>query len=796
MTQHYRADLHIHSCFSDRQSVWALRKMNCPESYSTPEFIYQTAKKKGMDYVTITDHNSINGALKIAHLSDAFVSAEVDTFFPENNCKIHVVVLNVSEAVFRDIMSLRKNVYELVVYLRKGGIAHFVAHPFGSLNGRLTAETVEKMLLLFDVFEAINGTRAGQLSTFMNKVISSLTQERFEAIASRHNIPSWGETPWKKTLVGGSDDHSGLFIARAYTVSTQGRTLPEFLASIKEHKTWAEGDEGNPLSLAHNIYRIGYQYYTAHTKQSNNNSMPFVNLLLKKAFKPGQKISLFEKLKLLIKKNIPDMSRNHEGKTFEKILDDEAKKLINDPKLINSLRTADGSRSTFNLISYLMNKMICVYLNQIIKMPFGTNIFQILKSIGMLVVIHLFASPYGITFNHPHRSKELIGQLRKTLHIPDDGNTKEKVALFTDTFNEINGVSVTIKKLIKIAEHRVIDLTVITCNSKETSFSNKTKSFKSIGDFSPSDYPDLTLHFPPMLDVLDYFEQEGFTRIHVSTPGTVGLLALFIARLMNIPISATYHTDIPQCVMSFTNDAVVEKVAWNYVIWFYNQMDEILVPSKSTQDQIVEKGIPPEKIKPLLRWVDIDSFSPNKRNPQVWEKYNLNGAIKFLYVGRVSKEKNLELLANAFIDTIKAGLVSSLIIVGDGPFKNELESKLKGYPVVFTGYLTGEELSTFYASSDVFVFPSTADTFGNVVLEAQASGLPVIVSDKGGPKELMIPNETGYVIKANDKSALVGALTSLVTNVETIKTMGGKARQFIETKAIRPEDMYNAIFKV
>ena len=768
--------------------------MNCPESYSTPEFIYQTAKKKGMDYVTITDHNSINGVLKIAHLPDAFVSVEVDTFFPENNCKIHVVVLNISEAVFREIMCLRKNVYELVAYIRKGGITHFVAHPFSALNERLTVETVEKMLLLFDVFESINGTRTGQLSTFMNKVVSSLTQERFKAIANRHNIPSWGDTPWEKAFVGGSDDHSGLFIARAYTVSKQGRTLPEFVSAIREQKTWAEGEEGNPLSLAHNIYRIGYQYYTAHTKQSNNNSMPFVNLLLKKAFKPGQKISLFEKIKLFIKKNIPDMSRNHKDKTFEKLLDDEAKKLINDPKLISSLRTADGSRSTFNLINYLMNRMIYIYLNQMLKMPFGTNIFQILKSFGMLVVIHIFASPYGITFNHPHRSKGLVGQLRKSLQIPDD--TKEKVALFTDTLDEINGVAVTIKKIIETADRRGIDLTVITCNNKETSFSNKTKSFKSIGDFSPSDYPDLTLHFPPTLDVLDYFDQEGFTRVHVSTPGTVGLLALFIARLMDIPISATYHTDIPQCVMSFTNDAVVEKIAWNYVVWFYNQMDEVLVPSKSTQDQIIEKGLSPEKVKPLLRWVDVNVFSPKKRNPHVWEKYNLNGAIKFLYVGRVSKEKNLELLANAFIDTIKAGFFSYLVIVGDGPFKTELESYLKGYPALFTGFLTGEELATLYASSDVFVFPSAADTFGNVVLEAQASGIPVIVSDKGGPRELMVPSETGYMIKANDKPALAGALTSLITNVETIKTMGEKARQFVETKAMRPEDMYRAIFRV
>jgi glycosyltransferase involved in cell wall biosynthesis len=112
--------------------------------------------------------------------------------------------------------------------------------------------------------------------------------------------------------------------------------------------------------------------------------------------------------------------------------------------------------------------------------------------------------------------------------------------------------------------------------------------------------------------------------------------------------------------------------------------------------------------------------------------------VKFLYVGRVSREKNLQLLADAFIELTDAGFSSNLIIVGDGAFRNDLERMLQGYPVLFTGFLSGDELSAVYASADVFVFPSATDTFGNVVLEAQASGLPVIVSDEGGPKELMI----------------------------------------------------------
>src|SRR5512138_3763372 len=106
----YRADLHVHSSHSNKPTYWALRKFNCPESYSSPEFIYHTARKQGMDYVTITDHNSIAGALVIAHLPGAFVSSEVTCYFPEDGCKLHVVVLNVDEESFREIQELRKNV--------------------------------------------------------------------------------------------------------------------------------------------------------------------------------------------------------------------------------------------------------------------------------------------------------------------------------------------------------------------------------------------------------------------------------------------------------------------------------------------------------------------------------------------------------------------------------------------------------------------------------------------------------------------------------------------------------------
>ena len=348
---------------------------------------------------------------------------------------------------------------------------------------------------------------------------------------------------------------------------------------------------------------------------------------------------------------------------------------------------------------------------------------------------------------------------------------------------------------LHIARNRGVELTVITSTPNPTGYEDGVMNFRSIGDFVLPEYPDLKLHFPPVLDIIDYFEREGFTRIHVSTPGTVGLLALSIAKLMDFPIAGTYHTDIPQYVRSLTSDEMLEKAAWQFMIWFYGRMDEVMVPSASTRRQLVERGLAEEKMKPLPRWVDVRRFSPERRDPGFWDGYSANRSMKFIYVGRVSREKNLELLADAFMEVAAGALPAQLVIVGDGPYLGELRKKLSGYPVIFTGFLQGAELSVAYASSDVFVFPSTTDTFGNVVLEAQASGLPVIVSDSGGPKELMLDGVTGFVAKADNRKEFADSMRSMLRDPAMTTKMGKNARSFTEQGAAADTDACYAILR-
>lgn len=790
----YKADLHVHSSHSNKPTYWAMRKFSVPESYTSPQHLYRVAGERGMDFVTITDHNTINGALEIGHLPGTFISSEITAHFPENGCKIHVVVLHISEARFRTILELRKNVYEMVAYLHSEKIAHFLAHPLYAQNDKLNLEVVERSLLLFTTFEIKNGCRAHRFNGFTKRLVSSLNESVINRLANKHSLQPYGATPWIKGIVGGSDDHGGLFIARAHTTVYDTPTIDGFIDAIKSGDSWADGEDGGALTMAHSLYGIAHCFYRERLGDRRRGATPFVSALLDRFFNIGaDKGSFIEKIRLFILKNLP-ASRNHTGKSFEEILDAEARLLLGDTEFLADIRNADSNRKIFSVTSRLANRLIFHYTNRLMTLPLNAGFFDYLNTIGTIGLVHALISPYYLAFHHQHKGKELIRGLSNALPEMHQKEAPEKIALFTDTLDEINGVAITIKRLISIARSRGVELTVITADDGGEDAVEGVKKFRSVGDFVLPEYPELKLNFPPILDVMDFIEREGFTRIHVSTPGTVGLLGLLIARLMDIPVAGTYHTDIPQYVRSLTNDEFLEQAAWSYMIWFYSQMEEVMVPSAGTREQLVSRGLPPERMKPLPRWVDTDAYSPEMRNPSFWKSRGAGlGRVVLLYVGRVSREKGLEMLVEAFRELVAAGAAIALAVIGDGPYREEMEASLTGCPALFTGYLAGEQLQRGYASADLFVFPSATDTFGNVVLEAQASGLPVIVSDQGGPRELMIDGETGVVFRAGGKSALVAAIRLMISDPERITRMGQNARRFTLANAPDSNQTYSTI---
>lgn len=194
--------------------------------------------------------------------------------------------------------------------------------------------------------------------------------------------------------------------------------------------------------------------------------------------------------------------------------------------------------------------------------------------------------------------------------------------------------------------------------------------------------------------------------------------------------------------------------------WYYNQTALVLAPSEYTKSQLTRKLQTPIDI--FSRGIETDRFHPRFREQ--------HDSVVVLYVGRVSQEKNLDVLANIFKDKKDA----QLMIVGDGPYRAQMQRECSN--AIFTGFLNGRELSKAYASADIFVFPSTTDTFGNVILEAMSSAVPVIVTDKMGPKELVDHGETGFIADSADDFR--EKLNQLIKNERLRKTMSSNARKF------------------
>ena len=243
-------------------------------------------------------------------------------------------------------------------------------------------------------------------------------------------------------------------------------------------------------------------------------------------------------------------------------------------------------------------------------------------------------------------------------------------------------------------------------------------------------------------------------------------------------------TALPQYADLLTDDAGVADLMWKYTVWYYNQMDVVYVPSEATADELIRKGLSKEKIRFYPRGIDVKRFHPSKRNGFFKSRYGLReDEIKLLYVGRVSKEKNMPLLAEIYRSLAVLRPHVRLVVVGEGPYLEDMKKSLKDLPVTFTGFLSGEDLAQAYASSDLFVFPSTTDTFGNVVLEAQASGLPVIVTDEGGPRENLVPGKTGFIVPSKEKKVLLDTLLSLVDDPPLREEMRLHAREYMENRS-------------
>jgi len=780
-----RCDLHIHSRHSERSEEWLFRRFDFPDSYSDPKQLYEQLLKRGMDYVTITDHDSINGCLEIAHLPRTFIGEQVTTYFPEDSCKLHILVWGISEQQHREIQSVRENIFDLQSYLQRAQIAHAVAHPLYSVNGKLQAKHLEQLILLFKHFEAINGLRDALLSDLTQTLLKPLTPEKIDALANRHSLAPTYPEPWKKILVGGSDDHGGQFVASAFTETSAAHSAEKFLELVRKGDCTACGQGGTPLILSHGFYNT----VACFIQDRFHEKLGPGTALLEKMFsrfmegRDPTEFTLKEKTEFIVQGvlsgKIFELAKPANVSLWKELSGYFARPDVK-AKLSTQLDTiSEPERRTFLMANMVAEQLAFRFFQKFVQQISSGNMVESMQALSAIAPILVILTPYiyGFHSQAPSRRwlrsifKELTGGIPATLQ-------NRKRAWFTDTLDDVNGVATTIRKMTAAGAVAGKELVVVASRGDLQLSDIPIKNFPPIGEFELPEYELQKLSFPPILQMLDYVQREAFTEIIISTPGPVGLTALLAAKMLNLRTSGIYHTDFPQYIRILTEDSFLESVAWRYMHWFYGQLDTVFVNSEEYRQSCIKRGFDPAKLKILPRGLDTELFSPARRELAFWEKFGAtNGQIRLLYVGRISREKDLDILADAFRRLRNDGLPVQLFVVGHGPYSEKFARTLP--EAVFTGYLTGKELATAYASADIFVFPSTTDTFGNVILEAQSSGVPVIVSDSGGPKELVEDRTNGLITRSRDVDDFTQAISSLVTDATLRQRMGAAARKSV-----------------
>jgi len=371
-------------------------------------------------------------------------------------------------------------------------------------------------------------------------------------------------------------------------------------------------------------------------------------------------------------------------------------------------------------------------------------------------------------------------------------NDQPRVGLFVDAPDHMSGVALTLADWATQARRFGFDFTIHTCSNQLPD--HRAVTFPPMGSIKLDAYPDLTLHMPRMDDILHYISTMPIDVVHVSTPGPMGMLGILAARQRGLPLCGTYHTDFPRYAGVLTGDVEMEQLGWKFMRWFYGQCNRIAVPTETMRRELSAHGFDDTRMNIVGRGVDTTSFNPKFRCTEWRNQWGGRFPLKLLYVGRMSREKNLETLAKAFRLLLPSRPDICLIMVGDGPYRAELEQSMNGLPVFFTGTLKGQALATTYASCDLFVFPSKTDTFGRVILEAQASGLPVVVSDEGGPRDVMINNQTGVVVPGLCAENLAAAIDSLTDHPSRMAQFRDAARRHAARHT--PEASFNAFWNL
>ena len=750
-----KVDLHVHSKYSPTPSEWFLRHVGMNECYTDIDSVYRMAKSNGMDFVTITDHNTVDGVIKLnqRYPDDTFTGVEITTGFPEDGCKMHVLLYDMTAEQYAHIEQIRSNIYHVRDYITRHNIPHSVAHATYAVNNRLSMDVWEKLILMFDVFEGINGCRNPYFNYSWMEGLRNLSPQKIDQLYNKHQIEPMSEDPWVKGFTGGSDDHAGLFIGKTYTVGA-AQSKEDFLQALRDKKTLAMGRNNNYKGSAFIFYKIIQDHRETRESSQRNQLLDMINNIVYK----DKGLSLKESYGIQRMK----IGRKKKERLLARFVD----------RLEQDIHHSEEETSMEDRINVVYDHL-CTLCDEYIKMVVKKtskdlskgDMFKSLSKLTSLMPVAYFTVPFIATWGHLNKDRLLLEEFRSQ-YLKKSDTKPEAVCWFTDTLLDLNGVSVTINNMHRAARNYDLPLVIVTSNPKlpaseipNQNIINLPTKYEHTSEF----YSDYTMNVPSLLKSLEAIERVDPKEIVISTPGPLGLIGYLIAKILGIPCTGIYHSDFGAQLNCIMGDGYSPMLVSKYNNWFYNLMDTIRVPTHAYIDILKQRGMDASKMKVFKRGIDMESFNHEATDvDEVKNKYNIQPGFNLIYAGRVSKDKNLKFLADVYKKVSTTHPDTNLIIAGRGPYLEELKAELADYPrVIFTDQITRFELAQLYSLSDLLVFPSTTDTFGMVVLEAHSCGVPAFVSDQGGPQEI-VQGATGEVLSTDNPIIWIKKITEYI----------------------------------
>lgn len=696
-----RADLHCHSTASEVSKLGVQRSLGLPECATPPEEVYALAKRRGMDFVTITDHDTIDGVLSIADRPDVFISEELTARFKGEPQAVHILCLGITPDDHDWLQAHADDVEVVASYLREREITCSLAHPFYAVEAPLQPRHRRRLAQLFDVWEVRNGSRAPELN---------------------HPAAIYVETHGG-VGTGGSDDHAGVDIGRTWSETPFAPSPAEYLASIRAGQVEVGGEQGSAAKWAHAAMALAVRALG----RGDSTVAP----------DPSAVLRMVERVMTEGDARSGHMGADlcpEDGRALLRAWLEAVDLRLSERDLLALLQSDGFSHAALERRARRCHERgLERAVARAIAAP--DEIGAAAEDVFNACVA---AIPYAPAAAFLGREKSKLARRE---------GEPIRVALVADGIGGMHGVTHT---LGEIRERGVPGFEVEVIGTDP----HVDRRLSAVAEVDIPFYEGLRVGVPSLPAVVEALSEGRYGVLHLCSPGPAGVASALIGKVLGMPIAGSYHTELTAYTRLRSGNPKLEFAMEAALTAFYGGCDVVLSPSRVSDERLRSMGVP--EIGRWDRGVDVERFSPTLRTREA------DGRVRVLYAGRLTKEKGVDLLADAFLAARARDPRLELVLAGGGPEEVALRARL-GSSATFLGWLEGDALARAYADSDLFLFCSQTDTFGQVVLEAQASGLPVVAVAAGGPTELIDSGRTGVLCPAS-AGALGDAVAGLAAS--------------------------------